>query len=257
MLELDLSGKVAIVTGAGSGMGAVIATQMASSGAAVAIVGRNPDRLQDTHDRIAAAGGRCQQIVADLDQDAQVRAIAPSVTQRFGTITTLVHCAGVFEPAPMDGDIAVLDRSFATNVRASFLLTAACLPHLRASPGASIVFLSSTAAHIGFPGVPAYTATKGALDALVRSLAVEEARHDVRAVSVVPGTVRTPMNAEYLSDPVNERGEIEAVPLERLGSVDDVAACVVFLASDLASYITGVSLPVDGGLMAGRSVRAH
>jgi NAD(P)-dependent dehydrogenase (short-subunit alcohol dehydrogenase family) len=248
-LSIDLAGKAIIVTGASSGIGAEIAVTLATAGARVAIVGRDESRLEATAARIRAVGGTPITIAADLTLESSARNVVESAIAGLGGLTTVVHAAGVFEPGPMDAGIEILDRALAINVRAPYALTAAALPYVRG--GGAIIFVSSVGGHIGFPGCTAYGASKGAIELLVKSLALEEAANGVRVAAVAPGNVRTPMNAELFADPEFEAGEIAATPLGRIGEVTDIAPAVAFLASDLASYITGAPLLIDGGVAAG------
>jgi NAD(P)-dependent dehydrogenase (short-subunit alcohol dehydrogenase family) len=249
-LAIDLSGKTALITGASSGIGAEIAETFARAGARVAIVGRDAARLQATADRVRAAGTEPLVISKDLTGDTAPGEIVAEVVSAFGALTTLVNAAGVFEPAPFEAGIEYLDRQLAVNVRAPYALTAAAISEIRRNRGA-VVFVSSMGGLVGFPGCVAYGASKGAIELIVKSLALEEAPNGVRIAAVAPGNVRTPMNEKLFSDPEFAAVEIEANPMKRIGEVQDIAPAVAFLASDLASYITGASLPIDGGYVAG------
>ena len=246
---IDLGDKAALVTGASSGIGAEIAATLAKAGARVAIVGRDEDRLTATAKRIADAGGTAITIPADLTEDDAAKSVVATAVAGLGKLTTVVSAAGIFEPAPIDAGIEYLDRAYAINVRAPYALSAAALPHLRQVAG-SLLFVSSIGGHMGFPGVAAYGASKGAIELLVKCLAVEEAPNGVRVAAVAPGNVRTPMNEHLFADPAYEAQEIALTPLGRIGEVHDIAPAVAFLASDYAAYVTGASLIIDGGVVA-------
>jgi NAD(P)-dependent dehydrogenase (short-subunit alcohol dehydrogenase family) len=249
-VRIDLDGKRAIVTGASSGIGAEIAATIARAGGDVALVGRDRSRLAATADQVRAAGRRAVEIAVDLTADDAGAAVVAAAVDGLGGIDTLVHAAGVFDPQPFDGaGIEILDRHLAANVRGPYGLTLAAIEHLR--PGGSVVFISSVGGHVGFPGCSAYGASKGAIELLVRCLAVEEAPNGVRVNAIAPGNVRTPMNAELFRDPEYEAQELAMTPLGRIGEVTDIAPAAAFLASDAASYITGASLVIDGGVVAG------
>ncbi|MBS1894607.1 MAG: SDR family oxidoreductase [Actinobacteria bacterium] len=247
---IDLSDKRAVVTGASSGIGAEIAAELAAAGAAVALVGRDLGRLGATAERVRGNGGTAVEIAVDLTGDDAGPSVVAQAKDGIGGIDVLVHAAGIFEPKPIgESGLEGIDRHLAANVRAPYALTAAAIEELR--PGGSIVFVSSVGGHVGFPGCSAYGASKGAIELLVRCLAVEEAPNRVRVNAVAPGNVRTPMNADLLADPDYEAKELAITPLGRIGEVTDIAPAVAFLASDLASYITGHSVVIDGGLVAG------
>ncbi|HEX3362117.1 MAG TPA: SDR family oxidoreductase [Solirubrobacterales bacterium] len=247
---IDLSGKRAIVTGASSGIGAEIAAELAAAGANVALVGRDRSRLADTAERVRANGATAVEIATDLTADDAGPTVVAAAKEGLGGIDTLVLAAGVFEPRPIvESGLAGIDKHLAANVRAPYALTAAAIEDLR--PGGSILFISSVGGHVGFPGCSAYGASKGAIELLVRCLAVEEAPNKVRVNAIAPGNVRTPMNAHLFADPDYEAAELEITPLGRIGEVTDIAPAAAFLVSDLASYITGHSVVIDGGVVAG------
>lgn len=248
-VNIDLADKRVIVTGASSGIGAEIAVTLARAGAAVALVGRDRTRLAATRQRIEQLGGKAFEIAADLTAERSPRDVVDRAVTELGGLSTVVNAAGVFEPAPIDKGIEVLDRHLASNVRAPYALACAALPHLR--PGGSILFISSIGGHVGFPGCSAYGASKGAIELLVRCLAVEEAPNRVRVNAIAPGNVRTPMNAHLFADPEYEARELAITPLGRIGEVEDIAPAAAFLVSDAASYITGTSVVIDGGVVAG------
>ena len=157
-----------------------------------------------------------------------------------------MHSAGIFLPMPFpDSPVASLDEQWLVNVRAPYAITHAAQAHLR--PGSSVIFISSIAGKMGFPNSAAYCATKGAIELLVKSLSSELAPRGIRVNAIAPGNIRTPMNEELLKSAEYERSMIEGTPAGRVGVVEDIAPAVVFLASEAARYVHGVSLLVDGG----------
>jgi len=247
----SLEGKVALVTGASSGMGEEITKAMAAAGAAVAAVGRNEERLERVVAEAHGDGGEVFAIARDLTADGAAQAVVDEAVERMGKLDILANVAGIMELGPLgETPVESLDRQFRTNVRAPFELTQAALPHLREAKGA-IIFISSMAALAAFPESAAYTATKGAIDAVARQLAVELAPQGVRVNAIAPGEIDTPMNTEFYAEHPEFVEEMEEfTPAGRLGLATDIAPAAVFLASDMARFVYGVSLPVDGGIVA-------
>jgi NAD(P)-dependent dehydrogenase (short-subunit alcohol dehydrogenase family) len=236
-----LDGKVAIVTGASSGIGAAIAEAMAQAGARVALVGRDADRLAGA--RAACGEGH---ITISADITAEPEGVVKAALDAFGRIDSIVHSAGIFTPRPFpESPVESLDEQWRVNVRAPYAITHAAQAHLE--PGSSVIFISSIAGKLGFPNSAAYCATKGAVEMLVKSLATEFAPRGIRVNAIAPGNIHSPMNEEFFKSPEYERAMIERTPAGRVGVVEDIAPAVVFLASDAARYVHGVSLLVDGG----------
>jgi NAD(P)-dependent dehydrogenase (short-subunit alcohol dehydrogenase family) len=241
--DYRLDGRVAVVTGASSGIGAAIAEAMAQAGARVALVGRDVDRLART---AGACGGAYTSIAVDVTADDAPERVVQGTLDAFGRIDSIVHSAGIFWPKPFpESPVESLDAQWAINVRAPYAITHAAEPHL--GEGSSVIFISSIAGHQGFPQSAAYCATKGAIEMLVRSLATEFAPRGVRVNAIAPGNIHSPMNAEFMKSPEYEQSMIDQTPAGRVGVVEDVAPAAVFLASDAGRYIHGVSLLVDGG----------
>jgi NAD(P)-dependent dehydrogenase (short-subunit alcohol dehydrogenase family) len=241
--DFSLAGKVAVVTGANSGIGTAIAQAYAEAGARVVLTGRDEERL-----RLAAGtcrGDHCF-VAADLtDDDAPARIVSETLAA-FGALNVLVHSAGVFWPKPFaEAPLEDFDVQFRVNVRAPYALTQQALPHLQ--PDGVVLFVSSIAGHVGFPSSTAYCGTKGAIELITKSLAMELAPLGVRVNAIAPGNVHTPMNAAFFESPEYERAMIERTPYGRVGVVEDIAPVAVFLASDAARYIHGESILVDGG----------
>lgn len=243
----DLRDRVVVVTGASSGIGAGIASAFAAAGARVGLVGRDAQRLEAVAARPEFEGRACL-IEADLLDDGARQQVVEETLAGFGAIDALVHAAGVFEPGPFAESLPLLEKQWAINVRAPFSLTQQALPHLR--PGGSVVFVSSIAGRVGFSGSTAYCATKGAIEQLTRALALEEARNGVRINAVAPGHVYTPLNQAFMREPGYEAELVEATPVGRIGTVEEIAPAALFLASDGARFITGESIVVDGGWLA-------
>ena len=237
-----LDGKVAVVTGASSGIGAAIAEALSQAGARVVLTGRDEARLRQAAGRV----GEHRVVPADLADDAAPQRIVAETLDAFGALNVLVHSAGIFWPKPFaEAPLADFDAQFRVNVRAPYALTQAALPHLR--PDGSVIFISSIAGHVGFPSSTAYCGTKGAVELMTKSLAMELAPVGVRVNAIAPGNIHTPMNARFFESEDYNRSMIERTPFGRVGVVEDIAPVAVFLASDAARYVHGESILVDGG----------
>lgn len=254
------AGKVAFVTGGSSGIGQAVAGVMAAQGASVAVNAPSYREAQATIGNIDADSGKAIATEADVRDAAAISAAIGETVRTFGGLDVLVTSAGIqrYGTVAETGE-KLWDEVFAVNVKGVYLTARAALPHLRRSGAGAIVVVSSVQAHAVQEGVAAYTASKAALNALARSMAIDEACHGIRVNAVCPGSVDTPMlraSAALFSD-----GSPEAVqrtiadwgrghPLGRVATPVEVAHVVSFLASDRASFITGEDVRVDGGLLA-------
>lgn len=244
-----LDERVAVVTGASSGMGRAISTAYAAAGARVLLVGRDKERLSEALAE-AARAGECRSFRLDVTADDAPRTLVDEALAEYGRLDILVHAAGVFLPQPFEGNpLGDLDRQWLVNVRAPFALTQAAIPHLAA--GSAVIFISSIAGIVGFPGAVAYCATKGAVELMSKALTLEYGADGVRFNCIAPGNIRTPMNEHLLADPAYEEAMLKATPSRRIGTVDEIAGAAVFLASEAAAYMFGSSVVIDGGWTAG------
>ena len=247
MSDRPLAGKCALVTGASRGIGAAIARALDAAGARVALSARDRDALE------AVAGSLANEPVvlpAELGDPDAPAALAAAAVDRFGgTLDVLVNNAAAAARVPTTELTAeLIDRLYAVNVRAPLLLIASLIPAMRAAGGGSIINLSSVSGVVGTPRRSAYGATKGAIDAATRSLAIELGPDQIRVNAVAPGVVDTALWERNKAIPgVIEQVEAQT-PLGRWSLPEDIADVVVFLASDASRFLTGETLCVDGGM---------
>ena len=243
---IDLSGRVAIVTGASRGIGRAIAARLAAQGARVVAAAR-ADNARDTVDAIAAAGGTAEAVTLDVTEAAAVDAVVSGVLERHGRIDILVNNAGITRDQLMlrlkRGD---WDAVLATNLTSAFTLTQAALKPMIRQRAGRIICISSVVGQSGNAGQANYAASKAGLIGFAKSVALEVASRNITVNVVAPGMIETDMT-RAIADKAREEWESK-IPLKRLGTPDDVAAAVCFLASDEASYITGQVLAVNGGM---------
>ena len=242
----DLAGRVALVTGASSGLGAALARTLAGAGATVALAARRQDRL----DALATETGGLA-VACDLVDPEALEALVPAVTERVGGPEILVHAAGAFADAqPAESEpLDAVRRTVELNLVAPFRLCQAVFPHMVTAGQNAIVTISSISGHVGIPGIPqaSYAATKAGLSGLTTELAVQWARHGIRVNTVAPGFFRSEIT-ESLYD--EERGAAwlrRNTPLPYEGRPEDVVGAVLWLVSDAGRYVTGQTVVVDGG----------
>ena len=244
--------RTVIVTGGGSGIGRVIAQRFAAEGARVAVVDWIGERANAVTAEIVAAGGKAESILADVSSSRDVTAMAGTVTSRLGAIDVLVNNAAIADGDDvLEIDEATWEHDVAVVLKGVFLCSKAVLPSMIERRHGVIVNIASVNG-LSALGNEAYSAAKAGVINLTQGIAVRYGRHGIRCNAIAPGTIRTPIWQERIErDPVVFQRLVKWYPLGRVGEPDDVANASLFLASDEASWITGVVLPVDGGLLAG------
>jgi NAD(P)-dependent dehydrogenase (short-subunit alcohol dehydrogenase family) len=246
-----LDGKVAVVTGGTSGIGAVTVAAFARAGAKVAFNGRREALGRDVEASVRAAGGDVTYIKSDVRDAGQMERLVAETVERYGRLDIAFNNAGIdMPPAPIaDTDVAGFDDQIATNLRGVFVAMKYELPHLARSKGA-IINMASIGGRHAFPNIVAYGASKAAVIHMTRAAAQEYGR-DVRINAIAPGPIETPMLERVRRDwKVTTEQLVAPYPMRRVGTPEEVAALVVFLASDASSYVSGHVIGIDGGDLA-------
>lgn len=249
---MRLKDKVALVTGAAQGIGEAIARKFAGEGAAVVIADLKDEQGKKVASDIERAGGRAYFLHLDVTQEADWKQVVSAVIDRSGRLDILVNNAGISKRMPLEEfPVEVWDQMMAVNVRGVFLGMKTAIPHMKKQGGGCIINMSSIAGMIGHKTSSiAYIASKAAVNMMSKGVAVQFAKENIRVNTIHPCTVATPLVEDLFRNPEMKKARFEEVPMGRIATEEDVANAALFLASDEASFITGVSLPVDGGLTA-------
>jgi NAD(P)-dependent dehydrogenase (short-subunit alcohol dehydrogenase family) len=250
---MSLQGKVALVTGGTSGIGRETAIQLAQAGAKVVVAGRRTEEGNAVVQEIVSAGGEAHFVKTDVTQEDQVKRLVDKTVQRFGRLDIAFNNAGIEQTGLVTEFTEEEYRKvFDINVLGVFLSQKYEIPAMLKSGGGSIINTSSILGHIAMPGAVIYNASKHAVEGITKTTALELAGQGIRVNAVAPGAIATDMIDRFAGDENSEsRQQLAAQhPLGRLGQAKEVAAAVLYLASDAASFTTGISLPVDGGYLA-------
>lgn len=252
-ITFDFAGKVALVTGAGSGIGAETALKFAANGARVMVSDIDADAGNKLLDRIRAAGGEAECYPCDVADSGHVEALVVHTLERFGRLDIACNNAGIEGEQGVTAESSEenFDRVTAVNTRGVWLCMKYEIPRMVKAGGGAIVNLSSIAGLIGFPGLSAYVASKHAVAGLTKTAALEYAESNIRVNAVCPGPIMTPMLERIMASTPGFREQLVAgVPEHRIGQPADVADTILYLCSEQAAYITGQCLAIDGGWVA-------
>jgi NAD(P)-dependent dehydrogenase (short-subunit alcohol dehydrogenase family) len=245
---MRLENKIAIITGGGTGIGAATAGLFCREGAQVVLFGRRKDRLEET---AGTLGENALVVSGDITSARDVDYLVTKTLEAYGRIDIVVNNAGIFAPAPLhetsDED---WDQSLNINLRGIFLLCKRVLPIMMKQKSGNFIHISSILGIIAVPQTAAYNSSKGALNQLSKSIAVEYGAEGIRSNVICPGLIDTEMTASLMEDEALMEEWSKGYPIGRFGKPDDVASASLYLASDESSFVTGASLPVDGGYTA-------
>ncbi len=249
---MRLENKIALISGGARGMGAAEAILFAGEGAKVVIGDVLEDEGRQTEAQINESGGECLFLRLDVTSESNWQDAVATTVSRFGKLDILVNNAGIFPLGTIEDTSEDLwDRVMAINAKGVFMGTKHAIPEMRKTGGGSIINISSIAGLIGSRGAAAYGASKGAVRIFTKSTAIQYAADGIRANSVHPGIIETPMSIPTILTTEEQRDtQINRTPLGRIGTADDVASGILFLASDESSFMTGSELVIDGGLTA-------
>ncbi len=250
-MEISLKGRRALVTGANSGIGASIANELAAAGARVAVnFVVDPDAAQAVVAGIQRGGGEAVALQADVADAGQVGAMFAALDRSWGGLDILVNNAGIDGPRAMawDSDPKDWERVLRVNLLGAFHCAREALRRMVAQRRGVVLNLTSVHEKVPWSGYSAYTASKAGLSMTTKTMAQEAAPFGVRVVALAPGAIRTPINRSVWSDPANLADLLTKIPLDRMGEPEEIARVAAFLVSDAASYLTGSTIYVDGGM---------
>jgi NAD(P)-dependent dehydrogenase (short-subunit alcohol dehydrogenase family) len=250
-----LAGKVALITGGGTGIGRAIALAFAREGASVCVAGRRLEKLREVIVEAQKAGGAGLAMECDVTQAREVERAVKGTVERFGRLNVLVNNAGMLHVSTVEGiSEEEWDRMMTVNVKGPFLVSRAVLPEFRKCGGGAIVNIGSVLGLFAVKDRAAYSASKGAVTMLTKSMALDHAHEKIRVNCICPSVVETDLVKGVFNETAEGQARLRArlatIPLGRLGRPDDVAEMAVFLASEESSWLTGAAIPLDGGVTA-------
>jgi NAD(P)-dependent dehydrogenase (short-subunit alcohol dehydrogenase family) len=250
-----LAGQTALITGGGTGLGRAIALAFSKEGAAVAVAGRRMEKLKEVVSEIEKQGGQALAVTCDVTQSKDTQRAVRETVARFRRLDVLVNNAGAVHVSTVESiPEEEWDRIMLVNLKGPFLMSRAALPELRKAGGGSIINIGSVLGLVGMKGRAAYTASKGGVTQLTKAMAMDHAHEKIRVNCICPALVETELIRDLFGSGLEgetvRRSRIAQIPLGRIGRPEDVAEMAVFLASKESSWMTGVAIPLDGGLTA-------
>ncbi len=247
-MEIRLDNKVALITGASRGLGKSMALALAGAGAKIALVGRDTAKLDEVAAAIRTSGGAAEPFQADVTKEDQVARLEQEVAAKLGKVGILINNAGVnCRKNITDFTLAEWSGVIDTNLTAAFLMCRAFVPHMKGTGYGRIINMTSIMGHISLPQRAAYSASKSGLMGLTRAAALELATEGITCVGISPGPFATEMNLPLLENPELNAAFVAKIPVGKWGKVEDIGSLALYLCSDMASFITGSDILIDGG----------
>lgn len=248
MKKIDLTGRVAVITGASRGIGRATALELADAGARLALAGRNQEKLAETLAMVRATGAEAETYICDVRDETQIKQLADQVKTRFGATHILVNNAGTaVRKNIIDFSLDEWRVQTETNLTSVFLMCKYFVPMMRGHGYGRIINLTSIMAHVGSQGRGVYAATKHAVLGLTRALALELVDDKINVVAISPGFIATDLTAPLRADPVKNDALMAQTPMHRWGKAEEIAAMALYICSDAAAFMTGSDVLIDGG----------